>query len=379
MKEKPVFEGLKVLEIATVLAAPLVGQFFAELGATVIKVENPKTQGDVTRKWLINNEIQEPSAYFTCANLGKYSIALDLQNADEQRIIHELIKKIDILILNLKPGDANKLGLTSDFLLNINPQLIIGEITGYGENSNRTGYDAVIQAEAGFMYLNREPNQLPQKMPVAFMDLMASHQLKQAILIALYERIFTKKGKKVSVSLIEAGISSLANQATAYLIANQNPQPMGSEHPSIFPYGSIFQTADQKFVMLAVGNDKEFLHLCQSIDLEHLAWDERFLNNPKRVENRKELKPILAEKILQKSQKEWITLWNKLKIPCAPVNDVKTILESEYAKDVIFYENGIPKGLKSIAFKGISSNTHLFRAPLFNEHSYSIQDILANK
>lgn len=376
MEEKPVFKDLKVLEIATVLAAPLVGQFFAELGATVIKIENPKTQGDVTRKWLITNEIQEPSAYFTCANLGKYSIALDLQNLDEQKIIHELIKKIDILILNLKPGDANKLGLATDLLLKINPELIIGEITGYGENSSRTGYDAVIQAEAGFMYLNREPNQLPQKMPVAFMDLIASHQLKQAILIALYERTFTKKGKKVSVSLIEAGITSLANQATAYLIANQNPQPIGSEHPSIFPYGSIFQTADQKFVMLAVGNDKEFLHLCQSIDLEHLAWDERFLTNPKRVKNRKELKPILAEKILQKSQKEWIILWNKLKIPCAPVNDVQTILESEYAKDLIFYENGIPKGLKSIAFKGISTNPHLFRAPLLNEHSYYIQDIL---
>lgn len=368
MENQPVFKDLKVLEIATVLAAPQVGQFFAELGAKVIKIENPKTHGDVTRKWLIQNETSEPSAYFTCANLGKYSIALDLYQENDRKKVYELLQNSDILIMNLKPGDAPKLGLETEFLLKLNSRLIIGEITGYGENSSRTGYDAVIQAEAGFMYLNREPNQMPQKMPVAFMDLMASHQLKQAILIALYERTFTQKGKKVSVSLIEAGISSLANQGTAYLVTNINPEPLGSEHPSIFPYGSIFETADKKFVMLAVGNDKEFQNLCKSLSIENLAYDERFSTNPKRVENRKILKPLLAEKILQKNQMEWIELWNELKIPCAPVNDVKTILNSEYAKDLIFYHEGVPKGLKTIAFKGISLETNLIKAPFYNEH-----------
>ncbi len=163
MEKRGVFNELKVVEIATVLAAPQVGQFFAELGADVIKIENVKTAGDVTRKWYMKDENNEPSAYFTSANLGKYSIAIDLQKIEGQQIVYELIKNSDIFIINLKPGDTTKLGLETEKLLSINPRLIIGEITGYGENSPRTGYDAVIQAEAGFMYLNREPHQIPQK------------------------------------------------------------------------------------------------------------------------------------------------------------------------------------------------------------------------
>ena len=372
MQNQGVFKELKVIEIATVLAAPQVGQFFAELGATVIKVENVLTEGDVTRKWLIQNEKACPSSYFVSSNLGKYSIALNLQSAEGQDIVHKLLKQADILITNLKPGDAPKLGLKTEFLLELNPQLIIGEITGYGEQSTRTGYDAVIQAEAGFMYLNREPGQLPQKMPVAFMDLFAAHQLKEALLIALYERIFTKKGKKVSVSLIQAGIASLANQATAWLIAQQKPEPMGSEHPSIFPYGTIFQTKDHQYVMLAVGNDREFSALCQSLHLPHLSSDERFQTNALRVQNRKLLRPIIAEKILEKTQKEWITLWNELKIPCAPVQDIPTILASEYAKDLIAQKNCQILGLKTIAFQGIELNNDLIKAPDYAEHTQKI-------
>lgn len=372
MQNQGVFKELKVIEIATVLAAPQVGQFFAELGATVIKVENVLTEGDVTRKWLIQNEKACPCSYFVSANLGKYSIALNLQSAEGQDIVHKLLKQADILITNLKPGDAPKLGLKTEFLLELNPQLIIGEITGYGEQSTRTGYDAVIQAEAGFMYLNREPGQLPQKMPVAFMDLFAAHQLKEALLIALYERIFTKKGKKVSVSLIQAGIASLANQATAWLIAQQKPEPMGSEHPSIFPYGTIFQTKDHQYVMLAVGNDREFSALCQSLHLPHLSSDERFQTNALRVQNRKLLRTIIAEKILEKTQKEWITLWNELKIPCAPVQDIPTILASEYAKDLIAQKNGQILGLKTIAFQGIELNNDLIKAPDYAEHTQKI-------
>ena len=378
MQNQGVFKELKVIEIATVLAAPQVGQFFAELGATVIKVENVLTEGDVTRKWLIQNEKACPCSYFVSSNLGKYSIALNLQSAEGQDIVHKLLKQADILITNLKPGDAPKLGLKTEFLLELNPQLIIGEITGYGEQSTRTGYDAVIQAEAGFMYLNREPGQLPQKMPVAFMDLFAAHQLKEALLIALYERIFTKKGKKVSVSLIQAGIASLANQATAWLIAQQKPEPMGSEHPSIFPYGTIFQTKDHQYVMLAVGNDREFSALCQSLHLPHLSSDERFQTNALRVQNRKLLRTIIAEKILEKTQKEWITLWNELKIPCAPVQDIPTILASEYAKDLIAQKNGQILGLKTIAFQGIELNNDLIKAPDYAEHTQKILKELGN-
>jgi crotonobetainyl-CoA:carnitine CoA-transferase CaiB-like acyl-CoA transferase len=377
MENIGVFKDLKIIEIATVLAAPQVGQFFAELGAMVIKIENPKTKGDVTRKWLLNGETSEPSAYFVAANLGKYSVSIDLQKHEGQKIVLELLKNADILILNLKPGDAHKLGLNEDKLLKLNPRLIIGEITGYGKDSPRTGYDAVIQAEAGFMFLNREPNELPQKMPVALMDLVASHQLKEALLIALYERTFTDKGKKVSVSLIQAGIASLANQGTAWLVSHLNPQPMGSEHPSIFPYGAIFLTIDNQYVMLAVGNDKEFALLCKSLSLENLISDERFCTNALRVQNRKELKAIIAEKILQKSQNEWIGIWNELKIPCAPVNDIPTVFSLDYSKDLIFDDNHGNQALKTVAFKGIETNHCLMKAPFYAEHTKKIlQEVL---
>ncbi len=201
---------------------------------------------------------------------------------------------------------------------------------------------------------------------------MAAHQLKQAILIALYERFFSGKGKKVSVSLIEAGIASLANQGTAYIVSHLNPEPLGSEHPSIFPYGTIFQTSDEQFVMLAVGNDKEFKNLCISLKLQDLSSDTRFETNPQRVKNRSLLRSILSKKIREQTQNYWINTWNELKIPCAPVNDVKTILNSEYSKDLLFKENNVIKGLKTIAFKGIEQNNQLKCAPLYAEHTHKI-------
>ena len=182
-------KDIKVLELASVLAGPGVGQFFAELGAEVIKVENLKTCGDVTRSWKsAGEETDDRSAYFCSVNWGKQSIAIDLMTGEGREIVHHLAARSHIVIVSYKPGDADKLGVDYGSLSKDHPELIYGQITGYGSGNQRVGYDAIIQAEAGFMFMNGEPGGPSLKMPVALIDLLAAHQLKEAILIALLQR-----------------------------------------------------------------------------------------------------------------------------------------------------------------------------------------------
>src|SRR5688572_22115958 len=197
------FENLKVLELASVLAGPGVGQFFAELGATVLKVENPKTSGDVTRSWKAAGEqTDDRSAYFCAVNWGKQSIVINLDSAEGQRIVHKLAEQCDIVIASYKPNDAEKIRVDYQTLRRLNASLIYGSITGYGPNEPRVGYDAVIQAEAGFMFLNGEPGRSSLKMPVALIDILAGHQLKEGILLALLRRQKTGEGALIEVSLL---------------------------------------------------------------------------------------------------------------------------------------------------------------------------------
>jgi len=219
------FEDLKVLELASVLAGPSVGQFFAELGATVIKVENPNTSGDVTRSWKGAGETTDDrSAYFCSVNWGKKSIAVNLETVEGRNIVHRLAEQADVLIASYKPGDSTKIGVDYETLSALNPGLIYGQITGYGSNDPRVGYDAVIQAEAGFISINGEPGRTSLKMPVALVDILAGHHLKEGILLAMLEKSKTGKGGFVEVSLIQAAVSSLANQATNWLIGQNSSE-----------------------------------------------------------------------------------------------------------------------------------------------------------
>lgn len=198
------FENIRVLELASVLAGPGVGQFFAELGAEVVKVENLKTSGDVTRTWKGSGELTDDrSAYFCSVNWGKKSMAVDLTSSEGRSIVQKLAAKSDIVIASYKPGDAEKLGVSYEQMKLKNLKLIYGQITGYGSDNERVGYDAVIQAESGFMDLNGEKNGLPTKMPVALIDVLAGHQLKEALLIALLKRERSGMGGFVEVSLIQ--------------------------------------------------------------------------------------------------------------------------------------------------------------------------------
>ena len=222
--------GIRVLELASILAGPITGQFLAELGAEVVKIENPATTGDPTRAWRLAGEDTDSSvsAYFSCANWGKRSLALDVADPAGREVIHRLAGTSDIVIASYKPGDDVKLGLDPATLLELEPSLIYGQISAYGRDDPRPGFDAIIQAESGFTFLNGEPDGPPTKMPVALVDLLAAHQLKEGILVALLQRERTGTGRHVHVSLLDAAIASLANQASNYLVAGVVPQRMGS-------------------------------------------------------------------------------------------------------------------------------------------------------
>ncbi|MDN5201439.1 CaiB/BaiF CoA-transferase family protein [Fulvivirgaceae bacterium BMA10] len=383
-QNKQIFSDLKVLELASVLAGPSVGQFFAELGADVIKVENLLTNGDVTRHWKLKNEQGEISAYFASTNWSKKSMAIDLNKIKGLEIIHQLVGKIDVVIASYKAGDAEKLKVDYQTLASINPQLIYGQITGYGDDDPRTGYDAIIQAESGFMYMNGEPGGSRLKMPVALIDILAAHHLKEAVLIAMIDRMKNGKGKQVTVSLYDAAISSLANQASNYLVAGQVPEKMGSGHPNICPYGNTFKTSDDHEIILAVGTDKQFQSLCKIIECEELATNPKFANNAERVKNRDDLLLILERKIKNFPKKEILIRLHNNRIPAGSVNNLEEVFSQDLAKNMLITDhtqNRVSlKGVKNMAAKStiFGMTSHFAPPPLIGEHTTEIlKDILS--
>ncbi|HAN78293.1 MAG TPA: carnitine dehydratase [Bacteroidales bacterium] len=338
MVSKPL-ENIKVLELASVLAGPGVGLALAELGATVIKVENLSTKGDVTRTWKLPTESADTdiSGYFSCVNWGKKSLALDITQADGLDIVYQLVKQCDIVIASYKPGDDAKLKVDYDTLCALNPKLIYAHITGYGRYNNRTGYDAIIQAESGFTYMNGEPDGKPGKMPVALMDLLASHQLKEGILLALWQLEKTGKGAYIETGLFKSGVASLANQATNWLVGNTIPRRMGSDHPNIVPYGTIFYSADNKAVVLAIGSNKQFSQLCQILGIPEVANEPRFIDNLIRVKNRAAITNILVEAIGKVTRDELLGKCQKIGIPAGGVFDMEEVFELPEAKEMLMY------------------------------------------
>ncbi len=375
MQNKEMFAGLKVVELASVLAGPSVGQFFAELGAEVIKVENLKTGGDITRTWKGKNESNDAaSAYFTSVNWGKRSLAIDLATKDGQDIVYQLVVKADLVIASYKPGDAEKLGVDFLTLSKLNPSLIYGQVTGYGSDNERVGYDALIQAESGFMDLNGEPDGLPLKMPVALIDVLAGHHLKEGLLLSIIKRDRTGKGDFVEVSLIQAAITSLTNQATNWLVANKLPTRQGSAHPNIAPYGDNYLTKDQKRVLLAVGSDRQFQFLCNVLDLNELAANPLYSTNPGRVKNRESLNDQLQGKISQKVASEFILTCSKHKIPAGVIQNLKEVFEMAESKDVVIDSVEL-RGIRNIVSHShgkLPNISHILPPPRFGEHSDQI-------
>ena len=371
MNNQPPFAGLRVLELASVLAGPQVGQFFAELGAEVLKVESPA--GDVTRTWKTTAETQASvasdtlvSAYFSASNWGKKSLVLDLTTPAGQTALYRLAASADIILASYTPGDAEKLRADYVTLSLANPRLVYGHLTGYGPDNTRAGYDAVLQAEAGFMYLNAAgPGQPPQKMPVAMVDLLAAHQLKEGLLTALFQRERTGRGALVQVSLLDSALSALANQASTYLVTGHDPQHLGSGHPSIVPYGTVYQAADGRQLVLAVGSDGQFRQLCEALHQPDWASDNRFATNAARVAHRAELEVLLNQRIAVVVGDALLTELERRAVPAGAVRSVGEALRQASAQAMLLPAvAGAGAGLRTVAFRSSAwAAVHQLSAP----------------
>lgn len=342
METNNFFKDLKVIELASVLAGPAVGMFFAELGATVLKIENKTTGGDVTRTWKVPEEdsASDQSAYYCSVNWHKQVHFLDLQTDEDQEFIHQLTLEADVVISNFKLEAAQKMRMDYDFLKTLNPKLIYGQITGFGEKDNTVAYDVVLQAEAGFLHMTGEPGREPVKMPVALIDLLAAHQLKEGILLALLHLYKTGKGSYISVSLFESAVASLANQATNWLMAGHIPQRLGTQHPNIAPYGDIFYTKDHKAIVLAVGTERQFQNLCNVLKIN---LEERFATNANRLKNRQALIETLQPPFLKRGRDEWLQQFQAVGIPAAAIRTMPEVFERLLAKNLILKES-LPDG-----------------------------------
>ncbi len=349
------FSNLKVIELASVLAGPSVGMFFAELGAQVIKIENKRTNGDVTRNWKLPNEDKDAvSAYFSSINWGKKHLFIDYSNDEDYNTVLQLLMDADIVICNFKQGAAAKFNLDYPSIKALNPSIIYAQLNGFESTPERVAFDVVLQAECGYMYMNGQKDSPPTKMPLALMDILAAHQLKEGILVALLNKATTGKGSYVESSLEEAAISSLANQATNWLMNKKIPQRIGSLHPNIAPYGDVFQTKDHKELVLAIGSDAQFQKFCRLLGSEELSKKSTFLTNETRVKNRALLKEALTNLILNYNRDELIEACIKNGIPMGAVRNMQEVFETPTAQKMILEEqvgNQNTKRVKTIAFK----------------------------
>jgi crotonobetainyl-CoA:carnitine CoA-transferase CaiB-like acyl-CoA transferase len=380
MTEKTPLSGLKVLELASVLAGPSVGMFFAELGATVIKVENVTTQGDVTRNWKLPKEPSDSdiSGYFSCVNWGKSSFAADLCQPEGLELIYKLAAHCDIVLVSYKPGDAEKLRVDYPTIKKFNEKIIYSHLTGYGLKNRRAGFDAIIQAESGFTFMNGEPDGPPTKMPVALMDILAAHHLKEAILLALLYRERTGKGQYIEASLFKAGLSSLANQATNWLVGQSIPQRMGSDHPNIVPYGTLYSTADGKGIVIAAGTDKQYRELIKALGRPALAEDPRYARNQDRVIHKAEINGIIQELVGKYTREEILHILEEKRIPAGGVFNMKEVFEVPESEEMVLrgqYETGREiSGVRAIAFTTSDpmSIEKLSPPPHYGEHTREI-------
>lgn len=334
------FKDLKVIELAAVLAGPAVGMFFAELGAKVIKVENAAAGGDLTRRWHLPSEDADApvSAYYCSVNWGKESVFLDLTSSAGQAQLHALVRDADVVISNFKASAARRMGADYSSLKKLNSRLIYAELSGFGAASERVAFDVVLQAEAGFLFMNGHPAGPPVKMPVALIDILAAHQLKEGILIALLQRAQTGKGSRVRSSLIESAIASLANQATNWLMAGHIPQRMGSLHPNIAPYGEILEDKKGQRLLLAVGTDKQFQRFCALIGAPSLASQPRFASNVSRVQHRAALLRELQARVCDLDAEELLQACHEAAVPAGRIRDMQAVFEQSIAQRMLLHE-----------------------------------------
>lgn len=320
--------GYRVLDLSRILAGPYGAMMLGDQGAEVIKVERPGT-GDDTRTWgppFAGGE----SAYYLCCNRNKKSIAVDLKSPAGVNVVKELAKVSDVLIENFTPGLMKRFGLDYETLREINPRLVYASISAYGQDGpyrDRPGYDMVLSAVGGLMFITGERDGNPCKVGVAITDVLTGVHTAGAITSALLWRERSGRGQYLDISLLDIQVSGLANIASNYLVAGQEAKRWGTAHPSIIPY-QVFGTKDRP-IAIAVANQKMWINFCKLIGKEEWMDDPRFESNPKRVENREALLPLLNDVMAQKTCDEWMELFVETAIPCGPVNDMQHLFADE--------------------------------------------------
>lgn len=331
-------EGVKVLDLSRILAGPTCTQLLGDLGAEVLKIENPKAGGDDTRQWGppyaldADGNPSDLSAYFMAANRNKRSVAVDIATKDGQALIRRLAAEADILVENFKPGGLVKYGLDYTSLREACPHLVYCSISGYGQtgpNAHKPGYDLMAQGYGGIMSLTGEPEGAPMKAGVGIADVMCGMYACVGILAALRHRDRTGAGQQIDIALVDSQIAWLINEGVNYLTTGKLPQRRGNNHPNIVPYG-VYGTADGH-VILAVGNDSQFSRFLEFLNLAGLADDPRFATNPARLEHREALDAIIIPAVQRHTTAEIIAAMEDRKVPAGPVQTLDQVFASDQA------------------------------------------------
>ena len=319
--------GLKVIELARILAGPWAGQTLADLGAEVIKVESP--DGDDTRQWgppFVDRDGDRSAAYFHSCNRGKRSVTVDFRTAVGQETVRRLIADADIVIENFKVGGLAKYGLDYPSLSAINPRLIYCSVTGFGQTgpyAHRAGYDYIIQGMSGLMSITGEPDGQPQKVGVAVTDIFTGVYSVVGILAALHQRGLTGKGQQIDMALLDVATAISANQGLNYLTTGKAPSRMGNAHPNLVPY-QVFEANDGHLI-IATGNDSQYRKLCALLGLADMADDPRFQSNADRIANRAVLTDLLTAKTSKRSKSDLLAACEASGVPAGPINDMAEV------------------------------------------------------
>lgn len=336
---KGALDGVFVLDLSRILAGPTCTQLLGDLGATVIKVENPKSGGDDTRGWgpnYLKDKAGRPtdlSAYFNAANRNKRSIAVDMTTEEGQRILRHLAARADIVIENFKPGGLEKYGLDASTLCAAHPALVYCSISGYGQygpNRDRPGYDLMAQGFSGIMSLTGEPEGPPMRVGVGIADVMCGMYATIGILAALRHREKTGEGQHIELALVDAAMSWMINEGVSWLSSGEPPQRRGNAHPNIVPYDA-FAGSDGHF-LLAVGNDAQFARYADVIGRPDLPQDPRFTTNLNRIENREGLMAEIVPAMKAMTVADILDGLTAAKVPCGPIHTVDQALTSDQAK-----------------------------------------------
>ena len=368
-------DGLKVVELARILAGPWAGQTLSDLGAKVIKVES--LEGDDTRQWgppFVTNGDDKSASYFHSCNRGKKSICVDFKSNDGQKTIKKLISEADILIENFKVGGLLKYGLDFNSLSKINPKLIYCSITGFGQTgpySHRAGYDYIIQGMSGLMSITGEPDGQPQKMGVAVTDILTGLYGVTAILSAIIQRDKTGRGQHIDLALLDVATSVTANQAMNYLTTGTVPKRMGNGHQNLAPY-QVFDCNDGH-IIIATGNDAQYQRLCAVLELDEMACNKLFLKNADRLENRVALIEILNTETKKRTKESLLESCESQGVPAGPINDLSEVFEDPQVifRGLVKEIDNIPTVASPFNFSDSSMNiTNL--SPKLGEHTDEI-------